>query len=76
MKILLHYCIQVGFSTAGFMEIESKMLPEYNHGMVFIVATDDQHHAFSLRCVDGVLVTPVYAEYEFGSGGSGNKPGI
>ncbi|MFK3708193.1 hypothetical protein ACI2JR_25205 [Klebsiella sp. NPDC088457] len=62
MKVLKHYNIQVGLSASGYIEIESKVLPEYNHGMVFIAATDGKHHAIALRCVDGVVVTPILQE--------------
>ncbi|HBX9997324.1 MULTISPECIES: hypothetical protein [Klebsiella pneumoniae complex] len=59
-RIIQHFSVQVGITTGGFREIESMVLPEYNHGMVFIVGKDDCHYAFSLRVVDGVVVTPVY----------------
>lgn len=62
MKVLRHYNIQVGLSASGFIEFESKALPEYNHGMVFIAATDGKHHAIALRCVDVVVVTPILQE--------------
>lgn len=62
-QIFSHYHIGIGLSASGFAEHKSEVLPEYNHGMIFIAEMDGCHAAYSLRCVDGVKVTPVYSEF-------------
>jgi len=61
-RIFKHYKIQVGLSMAGNLEFESLLLPEYNHGLMFIVERDGCHHAIAIRCVDGVSVKPIFDE--------------